>query len=96
MPAGVPVLGSGLSNGGLFGNDLENSDASTGHARDCQTTPGQARPPIAAPASPSGRRLRNDRRCLARTEPGVTDVPRHQRPITWDICPEPRHLPLRC
>jgi len=25
---------------------------------------------------------------------GVTYLPRHQRPITWDICPEPRH-PLR-
>ena len=95
MPTGVPVLGSGLSNGGLFGNDLENSDASTGHARDCQTTPGQARPAIAAAAPPSGLRLRNDRRSLASTEPGVTYVPTHERPITWDLCPEPRHPPLR-
>lgn len=26
---------------------------------------------------------------------GVTYVSTHERPITWDICPEPRHLRLR-
>jgi hypothetical protein len=98
MPAGDPVLGGSCGNGQLLGNDLKDSNASSGHARDCSPTPGQAAP--------------GDRRCGTRSarasattagtpssasRQGVTDVPTHEGPITWDICPEPRHprSPLR-
>ena len=50
MPAGEPVLGSSRGDRQLLGNDLKNSNTSSGHARDCPPTPGQARPAIAAPA----------------------------------------------
>ena len=89
MPAGEPALGSSSSNRRLLGNDLKDSDASSGHARDCQPTPGQARTgdrrsgPRFARASATNAGL------------GATHVPTHERPITWDICREPRHPPLR-
>ena len=50
MPAGEPVLDSSSRDRQLLGNDLKDSNASKRHARDCQPTPGQARPAIAAPA----------------------------------------------
>jgi hypothetical protein len=52
--------------------------------------PQTPRPGVAAPAQPSGLRLHSHPR-----EPSSQDVtyaPRHERPITWDICREPRHL----
>jgi len=62
MPAGDPVLGSSRSDRQLLRNDLKNSNASSGHARDCSPTPGQTR----ARRSPLRRslrsRLRDDRR----------------------------------
>ena len=93
MPAGEPVLASSSSNGQLIGNDLENSNTGSRHARKVAPTPDTA-PGAAAPAQPSGLRLHSHPR-----EPSgqrETYVPRHERPITWDICHEPRHLhPLR-
>jgi hypothetical protein len=47
-------------------------------------------PGVAAPAQPSGLRLHSHPR--APSAQGATYVPTHQRPITWDTCPEPRHL----
>ena len=44
MPAGDPVLGCSRGNRQLLGHDLKNSDASSGHARDCQPTPGRSAP----------------------------------------------------
>jgi hypothetical protein len=76
---------------------LKDSNASMGHARDCQPTPGQAR---------TGDRrsgTRSARASATNAGLGVTYVPTHERPITWDICPEPRHprsplsgLPCSC
>src|SRR5947209_9332029 len=58
--------------------------------------PDNTPPAIAAPASPYGLRLRDDRRQTpTQPRPCETYVPRHEGPITWDICPEPRHPPLR-
>ena len=74
MPAGEPVLGSSSSHRQLLRNDFENSNTGTGHARDSPPTPGQARPAIAATASPSGLRLRDDRR-----NPSTQEC---------DLCPE--------
>ena len=51
-------------------------------------TPGRPRAAIAATASPYGLRLHDDRRPLTL---GVTYVPTHEGPITWDICREPTH-----
>jgi hypothetical protein len=48
----------------------------------------------AAAAPPQGLRLRDGYRD-PKPEPGVTYVPTHERPITWDTCPEPRHLSAR-
>ena len=85
MPAGEPVLGSSSGDRQLLGNDLKDSNASMRHARDCQPTPGQAR---------TGDRrsdTRSARASAANAGLGVTYVPTHERPITWDICPDPRH-----
>ena len=89
MPAGEPVLGSSRGDRQLLRHDLKDSNASSGHARDRQPTP--------------GRRAPGDRRCGTRSARasattaglGVTYVPRHEGRITWDICREPRHPPLR-
>ena len=90
MAARDPVLGSSRGDRQLLRNDLKDSNASSGHARDRSPTPGQAAP--------------GDRRCSTRsarasattaaTPPsaprqGVTHVPTHERPITWDISPNP-------
>ena len=40
MPAGEPVLGSGLGDRQLLGDNFENSNTSTGHARDSRPPPG--------------------------------------------------------
>ncbi len=61
MPAGEPVLGSSSSGGQLVGDDLENSNTGSGHARKVAPSPDTA-PALAAPAPPSGLRLRDDRR----------------------------------
>jgi hypothetical protein len=65
---------------------LKNSNASKRHARDCQPTPGQARTGVRRSGTRSAR--------ASATNAGLaaTYVPTHERPITWDICPEPRHL----
>jgi len=86
MPAGEPVLGSSRGDRQLLRHDLKNSNASSGHARDCQPTPGQAR---------TGDRrsgTRSARTSATTAGLGVTYVPRHEGHITWDICREPRHL----
>jgi len=44
MPAGDPELGRSRSDRQLLGNDLENSNTRSRHARDCPPTPGQATP----------------------------------------------------
>ena len=44
MPTGNPVLGCSRGNRQLLGHDLKNSDASSGHARDCSPTPGRCTP----------------------------------------------------
>ncbi len=44
MPAGDPVLGGSRSDRQLLGNDLKNSDMSSGHAPDCSPTPGRTAP----------------------------------------------------
>ena len=44
MPAGDPELGRSRGDRQLLGNDLENSNTRSGHARDCPPTPGQAAP----------------------------------------------------
>jgi hypothetical protein len=90
MAAREPLLSSGLCDRQLARGDVENSNTGTGHARDCQPTPGQART--------------GDRRCGTRsarasaTNAGLdeTYVPTHERPITWDISREPRHLRPHC
>ena len=92
MPAGEPVLGSGLGDRQLLGDDLEDSNASTRHPRTVRPPPDDPAPAIAAAASPYGLGLRDDRRNPLTL--GVTYVPTHQGPITWDICPEPRHPQL--
>jgi hypothetical protein len=61
MPAGEPVIGSGSGHGQLLGDDLENSNVSTRHLRTVSPPP-DGRAAIAATASPSGLRLRDDRR----------------------------------
>ena len=50
MPAGDPVLGNSRGDRQLLRNDVKDSNASSGHARDCPATPGRARPAIAAGA----------------------------------------------
>ena len=40
VPAGEPVFDRSLGNGQLLRDDLENSNASSGHARDSQPIPG--------------------------------------------------------
>ena len=63
MPAGDPVLGSSRGDRQLLGNDLEDSNTSSGHARDCQPHPrtSRARRSPLRPRPP-GSRLRDDRR----------------------------------
>jgi hypothetical protein len=96
MPAGEPVLGSGSGHRPLPGRDLENSDASTRHPRTVSPPPDDARGDrrcgLALRAPPPRRPPRHQ----LQPDPGVTYVPTHEGRITWDICPEPRHLPLRC
>jgi hypothetical protein len=90
MPAGKPVLGSSSGDRQLLGNDLKDSNASLRHARDCQPTPGQER---------TGDRrsgTRSARASATNAGLGETYVPTHEGRITWDICREPRHPPLRC
>ena len=76
MPAREPVLGSSSGDRQLPGNDLNDSNASRRHARDCQPTPGQAR---------TGDRrsgTRSARASAPNAGLAVTHVPTHQRPIT--------------
>jgi hypothetical protein len=76
MPAGEPVLGSSRGDRQLLRHDLKNSNASSGHARDCQPTPGQAR---------TGDRRSGTRSARASATTaglGVTYVPRHEGHIT--------------
>ena len=61
MPAGEPVLGSGSSNGQPLGDDLENSNTGSGHARKVAPAP-DAVAAMTAPAQPSGLRLHGHRR----------------------------------
>jgi hypothetical protein len=71
---------------------LETTCKTATRARDMPGTLARHQDALAAAAaapSPYGLRLRDGRRA------GVTHVPTHERPITWDICREPRHLPLR-
>jgi hypothetical protein len=75
---------------------LKNSNTRSGHARDPHRTPGQAAPGdrrygLALRARPP----RRPPEPCSTPQRGVTYVPRHEGPITWDICPEPRHPPLR-
>ena len=68
MPAGEPVLGSSRGHRQLLGHDLKNSNASSGHARDCSPTPGRRarrsplrpRPPARASATTAGNLWRCD------------------------------------
>jgi len=73
MPAGEPVLGSSSSNGQLVGNDLENSNTGSGHARKVAPAP-DAAPGVAAPAQPSGLRLHGH--------------PRERLSPRCDLCPD--------
>ena len=84
MPTGDPVLGSSRGHRQLLGDDLKNSDTSLGHAGDCSPAPGRR-----ARRSPLRRRPTGSA-CATTAGLGVTYVPTHERPITWDICPEPR------
>ena len=95
MPAGEPVLGGGSGHGQLLGNDLENSDTGSGHARDCSPTPGQRTPGDRRSGARSARACATTAGTSTQTTPDVTYVPTHEGRITWDICPEPRHPPLR-
>jgi hypothetical protein len=55
MPTGEPVLGSGLGDGQLLGDDLENSNAGTGHALRLSARPRtpQRRSPVNLNPSPA-------------------------------------------
>jgi hypothetical protein len=77
MPAGEPVLGSSSSNRQLARIDLENSNVSTGHAR-------QRTPPTGGPGDRrSGTRsARASATTAAPSELGETYDPRHERHIT--------------
>ena len=76
MPAGDPVLGSGSGDRQLLGNDLEDSNTRSGHARDCPPTPGQAAP--------------GDRRCGTRSaRTSTTTAGTLLNPATGcDLCPD--------
>ena len=91
MPAGEPVLGSGSSNGQLVGDDLENSNAGSGHPRQGGPAPDAARRSPLRPALRARASTATAGKDLNPSLADVTHVPRHERPITWDICPEPRH-----
>jgi hypothetical protein len=84
VPVGEPILGSS-SDGQLVGNDLENSNTGSRHARK-----GHPRLGGTPAAAHSGSALRASPPRLAAAL--VTYVPTHERPITWDICSEPTHL----
>ena len=63
MPTGEPVLGSGLGDRQLLGDDFEDGNTSTGHAPRLSAAPRTSTiPAIAAAASPYGLGLRDDRR----------------------------------
>jgi hypothetical protein len=85
VPTGDPVLGCSIGDRQLLGHHLEDSNASSGHARDCSPTPERR--------APSDRRsgTRSARTSATTAGLGVIYVPTHERPITWDICREPRH-----
>src|ERR1700677_5029483 len=91
MPTGDPVLGSSRGDRQLLRNDLKDSNASSGHARDCRPTAGQAAPGDRRCGTRSARASATTAGTSARTEPGETYVPTHEGRITWDICPDPRH-----
>src|SRR4051794_15352067 len=88
MPAGDPVRGGSRGDRQLVGNDLKDSDTSTGHARASNPPGRRAR---RSPLRHSLRsRLRDDRRNLNPTRPGVTYVPRHEGriPETYVLNPD--------
>ena len=53
--------------------------------------PDKPRPAIAAAALAPLAPPRRPPELCSTLQPGVTYVPTHERPITWDLCPEPRH-----
>ena len=76
MPAGDPELGRSRGDPQLLGNDLENSNTRSGHARECPPTPGQAAP--------------GDRRYGTRSaRASATTAGNLHNPATGcDLCPE--------
>jgi hypothetical protein len=83
MLTGEPVLDSRLGDRQLMGDDLENSNADTGHALRLSAAPrtrraGDRRYGIALRAPPP----RRPSQPLSTPKPGVTYVPRHEGPIT--------------
>jgi hypothetical protein len=87
MPAGEPILNRGSGRGQPLGNDQENSDTGTGHARDCSPTPGQTAPGDRR----SGARPARASATTAGSSPSTQM--RHTSRLMRDICPEPRHPP---
>jgi hypothetical protein len=84
MPAGEPVLGSGLGDRQLLGDNFENSNASTGHPRTLAPSPDTI-PAIAAPAQPYGLSLHHDRRQTLNPSPNQV---RPMSRLTSDLSPE--------
>src|SRR3954449_1403002 len=94
MPAREPVLGSSVGDRRLVGNNLQDSDVSTGHARHANPPTGwrRSRSGIALRAPPP----RRPAPATSESGQGVTYVPTHERPITCDISRDAgHHQPLR-